>query len=138
MDVKAKLKSYGPLLRYAEKCFREYDAAQIVSVRSPKMDGMPRSGSINGLELQVAQIERIRKRAERARERVLERLNEIEEMIDSLEDPEQMMVLKMHYVYGYTWAETAIEAGMAERTVYNVHGRALAELRRKYESDNHD
>ena len=96
-DVKAKLKSYGPLLRYAEKCFREYDAAQIVSVRSPKMDGMPRSGSINGLELQVAQIERIRKRAERARERVLERLNEIEEMIDSLEDPEQMMVLQMHY-----------------------------------------
>lgn len=129
-DIKTLLKSYIPALRYAEKCFREYDMARETTIRSPKMDGMPRSGSISGLEMQVAIIERMRKKAEKEREKVLKMLDEILDMIDTLQDPEQKMVIKLHYVYGYSWAEVAVSAEMAERTVYYVHGKALAELRK--------
>ena len=129
-DVKTLLKSYIPALKYAEKCFRELDIARESTIRSPRMDGMPRTGSVSGLELQVAMIERIRKKAEKERDRVLKMLDQIEDMIESLEDPEQKTVIKLRYVYGYTWSEIAISTEMAERTVYYVHGKALANLRK--------
>lgn len=129
-DVKTLLKSYIPALRYAEKCFRELDIARESTIRSPRMDGMPRTGSISGLELQVAMIDRIRRKAEKERDRVLKMLDKIEDMIESLEDPEQKTVIKLRYVYGYTWSEIAISTEMAERTVYYVHGKALANLRK--------
>lgn len=130
-DVKAFLRSYIPTLRYAELCFRELDAARDVSVRSPRLDGMPRGGSLGGLELQVAEIEAIRRKAEKAREKVLAMLGRIEDMIDGLDDMDQRMVIKMRYLYGCQWAEIAVSANMAERTVYYLHGKALAELRRQ-------
>ena len=129
-DVKTLLKSYIPALKYAEKCFRELDIARESTIRSPRMDGMPRTGSVSGLELQVAMIERIRRKAEKERDRVLKMLDQIEDMIESLEDPEQKTVIKLRYVYGYTWSEIAISTEMAERTVYYVHGKALANLRK--------
>lgn len=129
-DVKTLLKSYIPALRYAEKCFRELDIARESTIRSPRMDGMPRTGSISGLDLQVAMIDRIRRKAEKERDRVLKMLDKIEDMIESLEDPEQKTVIKLRYVYGYTWSEIAISTEMAERTVYYVHGKALANLRK--------
>ena len=129
-DVKTLLKSYIPAYRYALKCFRELDSARESTIRSPRMDGMPRTGSVSGLELQVAMIERIRKKAEKEREKVLKMLDQIEDMIESLEDPEQKTVIKLRYVYGYTWSEIAISTEMAERTVYYVHGKALATLRK--------
>lgn len=129
-DVKTLLKSYIPALRYAEKCFRELDIARESTIRSPRMDGMPRTGSISGLDLQVAMIDRIRRKAEKERDRVLKMLDQIEDMIESLEDPEQKTVIKLRYVYGYTWSEIAISTEMAERTVYYVHGKALANLRK--------
>lgn len=136
-DVKAILKSYIPALRYCEKCFRELDAARDVSVRSPKMDGMPRTSSPHGLDLQVAKTDAIQRRAEKERERVLQVREEIEIMIESLEDYEQRFVIKQRYIYGESWESIANEANMSKRTVYYVHGRALNELRRTYENHNH-
>ena len=129
-DIKILLKSYIPALKYAEKCFRELDIARESTIRSPRMDGMPRTGSVSGLELQVAMIDRIRRKAEKERDRVLKMLDQIEDMIESLEDPEQKTVIKLRYVYGYTWSEIAISTEMAERTVYYVHGKALSNLRK--------
>lgn len=130
-DVKAYLRSYIPTLRYAQLCFRELDMAMDVSIKSPRLDGMPRGGSLGGLELQVAEIEALRRKAEKAREKVLAMLDQIENMIDGLDDMDQKMVIKMRYIYGCQWAEIAVSANMAERTVYYLHGKALAELRKK-------
>ena len=130
-DVKAYLRSYIPTLRYAQLCFRELDMAMDVSIKSPRLDGMPRGGSLGGLELQVAEIEALRRKAEKAREKVLAMLDQIENMIDGLDDMDQKMVIKMRYIYGCQWAEIAVSANMAERTVYYLHGKALAEMRKK-------
>lgn len=124
------MKGYIPALRYAEKCFRELDLARETLIRSPRMDGMPRSGSVAGLDMQVAMIDRLQRRAEKEREKVLNMCDQIMDLIDRLDDPEQKMVIKMHYIYGYSWSEVAISSEMAERKVYYVHGKALAELRK--------
>ena len=110
---------------------KEWDEAEQISVRSPKMDGMPRTGGVHGLEMQVAMIEKARKRAEKERDRAMRILDECEKMIDSLEDFDQRNVLRKRYIDGMEWSEVAIYANMAERTVFYVHGRALNELRRR-------
>ena len=129
-DVKAILKSYIPALKYAMKCMKEWDDAEDISISSPRMDGMPRNKGVHGLEMQVALIEKYRKRAEKERDRALKILDEVETLIDSLDDEDQRNVLRKRYIDGMEWAEVAIYVNMSERTVFYVHGRALNELRR--------
>lgn len=129
-EIKAYLRSYIPALRYAEKCFRELDAVEDISIRSPKMDGMPRSPGLHGLEDQVARIEAVREKAEKARAKVLAMLDDIEDRIEALENYDQKTVIKLRYIYGMEWTEIANEMSWSTRTVYNIHGRALAEMRK--------
>ncbi len=129
-EIKAYLRSYIPALRYAEKCFRELDAVEDISIRSPKMDGMPRSPGLHGLDDQVARIEAVRERAEKARAKVLAMLDDIEDRIEALENYDQRTVIKLRYIYGMEWTEIANEMSWSTRTVYNIHGRALAEMRK--------
>lgn len=129
-EIKAYLRSYIPALRYAEKCFRELDAVEDISIRSPKMDGMPRSPGLHGLEDQVSRIEAVREKAEKARAKVLAMLDDIEDRIEALENYDQKTVIKLRYIYGMEWTEIANEMSWSTRTVYNIHGRALAEMRK--------
>lgn len=131
-EIKAYLRSYIPALRYAEKCFRELDAVEDISIRSPKMDGMPRSPGLHGLEDQVARIEAVREKAEKARAKVLAMLDDIEDRIEALENYDQKTVIKLRYIYGMEWTEIANEMSWSTRTVYNIHGRALAEMRKRW------
>ena len=130
-DIKEYLRSYIPALKYAELCFRELDALEDVGIQSPKMDGMPRTTSLHGIEDQVARIDTIRRKAEKARERVLTMLEDIEGRIDALTDDEQRLVIKMRYLYGCRWDEIATGANMSLRSVYYAHGKALAEMRKQ-------
>lgn len=132
-EIKAYLRSYIPALRYAEKCFRELDAVEDISIRSPKMDGMPRSPGLHGLEDQVARIEAVREKAEKARAKVLAMLDDIENRVEALENYDQRTVIKLRYIYGMEWAEIANETSWSMRTVFYIHGRALAEMRRQYD-----
>lgn len=134
-DVKAVLKSYQIALKYAKKAVMDWDEAELnaTTLRSPKMDGMPRVGGVHGLELQVAVVEEKRATAEKERKMAFDVLDKIEAMIDSLDDFEQRNVLRKRYIDGMEWAEVAKETFMSERKVYNVHGRALTELRKRWE-----
>ncbi len=131
MDVKKILRQYQPALRYAQKCFEDLDDAREASVRSPRMDGMPRGGGGGGLEEQIARIDALERRAAKAREKALVLAEEIEEMIELLEDYDQKAVIRMRYIKGETWEGVATNLYMSERTACRIHGRALEELRRK-------
>ena len=134
-DIKDYLRSYIPALRYCELCFRELDMAEDISIRSPKLDGMPRAYGGHGLDEQVARIDAIRRKAEKAREKVLNMLDDIERRIDELDDMDQRVVIKMRYIYGCRWDEIATGANMSQRTVFYLHGKALANMRRHHESE---
>jgi len=104
--------------------------AEDVSVKSPRLDGMPRASGTHGLELQVELIERCRHRAEKERDRALAILDKIEGMVEKLEDPDYRRIIRDRYIIGMEWMEVAEDVHMSERTVYRVHGKALAEMRK--------
>lgn len=129
-DVKELLKSYLDYDRYARKCFRELDMARESILRSPKMDGMPRSGNTNGLDDVVAQIDRLERKANREREKALKTLDQIYDLIETLKNPRQKAVIKLHYIFGESWEEVAVSIGVKKRMVLYIHGKALSELRK--------
>lgn len=129
-DVKEILKSYIDFERYARKCFREVDMAEETLLRSPRMDGMPRSGNISGLDEQVAQIDRLKRKANKERQKALDVQEQIYDMISTLKNPRQKAVIKLRYIYGESWDEIAASLELKKRMVLYIHGKALAELRK--------
>lgn len=129
-DVKEILKSYIDFERYARKCFREVDMAEETLLRSPRMDGMPRSGNISGLDEQVAQIDRLKRKANKERQKALDAQEQIYDMISTLKNPRQKAVIKLRYIYGESWDEIAASLELKKRMVLYIHGKALAELRK--------
>ena len=81
--------------------------------------------------MQVDRILAAEKRLNRARDEALKILDDIEDMIESLEDFDQKTVLRLKYIDGLTWDEVALQANWSERSVRRIHGRALEELRRR-------
>lgn len=129
-DVQEILKSYIDFERYARKCFREVDMAEETLLRSPRMDGMPRSGNISGLDEQVAQIDRLKRKANKERQKALDAQEQIYDMISTLKNPRQKAVIKLRYIYGESWDEIAASLELKKRMVLYIHGKALAELRK--------
>ena len=107
MEIKSYLRSYQPALKYLELCTRRLDEAREVGIRSPKIDGMPRAGSGGGIEMQVDRILAAERRLNRARDEAMAILEGIEDMIESLENFDQKMILRLRYIDGLTWDEVA-------------------------------
>lgn len=132
MDIKAFLRQYRAALQYAERCARDLDALRDVGIRSPRLDGMPRgNGGTGGLDRQVALIDAAQRRLDKERAKALELLDQIEDMIEGLEDYRQKTLIRLRYIDGRSWEQIAQEMHWSERTVYNIHGKALEALRRR-------
>ena len=129
-DVKAILREYQPALRYCQKCFKDLDDARDISLKSPKLDGMPRTGG-GGLERQIERIDALERRAEASREKALELLEMVEEFEDRLSGYDRKSVIRLRYIEGLPWEQVAQRMSWSERTVRRIHGAAIEELRRK-------
>lgn len=60
------------------------------------------------------------------------RLYEIEQALDSLEDPAQRVIMRERYVLGHSWVRICDQMrsqGYSERQVYRLHGYALLTLK---------
>lgn len=131
MEIKAFLRQYRAALKYAERCARDLDALRDVGIRSPRIDGMPRgTGGTGGLDRQMILIDAAQRRLDREREKALALLEETEDLIAELEDYRQKNVIRLRYIDGLNWEQIATEMHWSERTVYNIHGKALEALRR--------
>lgn len=56
----------------------------------------------------------------------------VEQSINSLEDPAERVVMRARYIEGKSWVDIVRDMqrqGYSERTVYRLHGFALAKLR---------
>ena len=130
MDIKTFLRQYAPALRYAQKCFDELDDARGTSLKSPRLDGMPRGGGGNGLDDQIARIDALERRAATARDKALEMAEIIEQIIESVQDNDEKAVLRLRYLRGYTWEEVGVELGWSVTSAWRIHGRAIQKLRK--------
>lgn len=131
MDVKKTLRQYRSALLYAVKCFRELDEVRNEYLQSPKLDGMPKAGGEYSLDIKLARLDALEKRAEKARNKALEYAESIERMIDALDEYASKSVIKQRYIYGESWAKIATLLHYSESTVKRIHGRAIDELRQK-------
>ena len=135
MEIKDKIAECRAAMKRAERLALELDAAMDPRPRSPKLTGMPRSGQSATLDLQMEIIESAQKRFEEARERALERLNELEDLIDQLPSYEQQAVLYFRHIYRMKWNDVADRMHWSQSTVQRIHARALKELEERHEAE---
>jgi DNA-directed RNA polymerase specialized sigma24 family protein len=57
-----------------------------------------------------------------------QRLADINAVINSMSDPQQLLLLVKRYVSGKTWNEIARDLFVSLRAVHRLHGAALAEI----------
>lgn len=127
MELREKLDEYKRLLKIAEKLAVELDDARDGRPKSPKMDGLPRSCKQTTLDLQMEIIESAEQRFEKAREKALKQLEEIEDMIDTL-PYEMQAVLYFRHIYRLKWSEVAERIHWSESTARKIHRKALEEM----------
>lgn len=135
MDVKERLAELHAMLKEAERLAEALDDARNATPKSPQMTGMPRANHQTTLDLQMEIIERAREKFEKARENALEKLNEIEEMIDGLESYDQQKVLYFRHIYRMKWTEVADRIHFSERQAQRIHARALEALAKTERSE---
>ena len=128
--MKEKIADFREAMRKAERLALELDDARNATPKSPNMDGMPRSGRQTTLDFQMTVIESAQKRFEAAREIALEQLSELEEMIDSLPEFDQKLVLYYRHIYRLKWCDVAERMNWSESTVRRIHAKALKEMER--------
>lgn len=131
MDAKDKIAACKAAMKEAQRLALELDAVRDARPKSPKLTGMPRSGNGASLDLQMEIIESAEKRFDKAREIALERLAELEDVIDELDNFEFKMVLYLRYIYGLKWMDVAERMHYGERTVRRIHSKALEEMNEK-------
>lgn len=104
--------------------------AVIYGPRSPKMDGMPRSGSGASSAVEDAAIRHadLLARYQQKVAELSEALAEIETAIEVLE-PRERTLIRLHYAQGLTWEEVCVAMNYSWRQVHRIHGRALAALK---------
>lgn len=113
-------------------------------LKSPALSGMP-SGSCDGSDLSryIIRVEAIQRQLEEKREKQVMRVGSISDMISTLSDPEERLILRYRYLildHGriQTWERIADKCCMSRRTVIRIHDRGIEKLARTgtIESDN--
>ena len=128
MTTKEWLMQYRIAKAAAERCYEDLDAADVL-LRSPSYTGMPKGTNESDISDTVAQLERLRRRAESAREKAIRLADEISEAIEEVPDGQERMLLWMRYIYVRNWYEISDAMHMSLRTVHRMHGIALAHVK---------
>lgn len=116
---------------------RDQLAALESSLYSPKgqrFSAMPRaaSGPKKTMEDVVAGHMRLEELYHEKLAKQESQLYDIEEALDSLEDPAQRVIMRERYVLGHSWVRICDKMrsqGYSERQVYRLHGFALLNLK---------
>lgn len=132
--TKQELRNYRKIekeIRQIDGMIRELNA-RAYSPRIPRLTGMPGATTTESGSAQERIATEIMELKQRYEVRVLELLAErkaIENAIAGLQDPDQRMILRYHYIDGMSWKGTAKRSHMDESTVYRKHGAALRVLK---------
>lgn len=134
MNVKEYLGQYIKAQKYAQECIDRLDAALCIGPKSSVIDGMPKSAPEGDLSDIVAKIDSIRRKADAARKRALDLMDEISDVIEAVPNQEDRVLLRQRYIYGLKWEEVAQKMHYSLQSVYRLHWRALRSVKMKDES----
>lgn len=131
--TKEELKGYIETKREIEiiKEKLEYLCMTKGGVKSMVITDMPRGGSSEDdrlLEIMI-EIEKLEKMYNKKRLKLMKQLNEIENVIDSLEEPIDRNIMRMRYIKNYTWERICVELNYSWNGIHKRHRKILDKIR---------
>lgn len=132
--TKQDLRSYRKIdgeIRQIEGLIRELNS-QAYSPRIPHLTGLPGAASTERGSAQERIATEIMGVREKYEQRILDLLalrKRIENAIDGLEDPDQRMILRYHYIAGHSLRKTSQLIHYSKATVDRKHKKALLVLK---------
>lgn len=79
----------------------------------------------NGYSHYLKKLKQLKEQLLKYRYQKISTYTEIYKRIEELDDETEKRLLKMKYLYGYTWERVSDEMGYSVRQVYNIHNKAL-------------
>lgn len=146
--IKAKLESYAALQRKIDNLIERLDTfmATMGSPSTPNLTGMPSGGSdgTSKIERQVEKKDEMERKLDALIRKERDLRQELENMIEQLERPDEQTVLEMHYIDGSRWwpicaALFSQNKDYAEkeesylRRTFRIHGSALQHIAAIYQ-----
>ena len=131
--TKEELKEYIETKREIEiiKEKLEYLCMTKGGVKSMVITDMPRGGSSEDdrlLEIMI-EIEKLEEMYNKKRLKLMKQLNEIENVIDSLEEPIDRNIMRMRYIKNYTWERICVELNYSWNGIHKRHRKILDKIR---------
>ena len=99
--------------------------ADMSTVTSPRLTGMPHSNEPRGLDDIVVRYEEIASKYEKRLRQYQRETLAIEDAIKNVEDPMLRIILRYKYIEGLKWETIADIVGYSRRWVLLRHGEAL-------------
>lgn len=103
--------------------------ADMSTVTSPRLTGMPRANTPKGLDEIVIRYEEISSKYEKQLKQYQRETIEIENAILGMADPRYRLLLRYRYMDGLKWETIADLMHYEVSSLYKMHGQALRELR---------
>jgi len=93
----------------------DYIACDVVSGSNPKWPYEPRRFHVEGITLPnyEKRLKKLKKRLQRRIDELMEKREELEEYISTIDDSELRIIFALRYINGLTWREIAAHLGVA-------------------------
>lgn len=130
-QIKQKLHSYNSVRWECKQIAGQLEALETAatSPRIQALDGMPHGhGGGDAMAGIVAELVQMEEKYKAKLHRLNASLAEVEDMIDSLEDPIERRLMRCRYIEGMVWEEVCVEMGYSWRQTHRIHGGALDKL----------
>lgn len=130
--TKERLKAYRDMKREKDHLEQKIKTLEWekYSPRSPRLDGMPRSGFGENYarEEQIDREDKLLALLSAKKAALSEAMAEIERAIEKLK-PRERLLLRLYYIDGLTWEQVAVNMNYSWTQVHRIHGRALQKLK---------
>ena len=136
LNVKQENERKKEYLDGYRKCIRQIDRLneELAEIRINKMfpsmtqDGMPRAHNNTDLSVYASRIDKTERKIIKARYLKIQKMKEITEKIERMDDENEKDVLFYRYIRLMKWEEIAAKMKYTYRNVTKIHGRALCDF----------
>ena len=133
LNVKQENERKKEYLDGYRKCIRQIDRLneELAEIRINKMfpsmtqDGMPHAHNNTDLSVYASRIDKTERKIIKARYLKIQKMKEITEKIERMDDENEKDVLFYRYIRLMKWEEIAEKMKYTYRNVTKIHGRAL-------------
>ena len=133
LDAKQENERKKEYLDGYRKCIRQIDRLneELAEIRINKMfpsmtqDGMPHAHNNTDLSVYASRIDKAERKIIKARYLKIQKMKEITEKIERMDDENEKDVLFYRYIRLMKWEEIAAKMKYTYRNVTKIHGRAL-------------